>query len=58
MNVTNREKVLHIPERKTLPLRGDVQVCLDLLLCDRYDHEVIFTVCANVNIAGTVRRYP
>lgn len=30
---------------------GDVQVTLDLLLCDRCDHEVVFTVCANVNIA-------
>lgn len=36
---------------QNIAVTGDVQVCLDLLLCDRYDHEVIFTVCANVNIA-------
>ncbi|MGI6752646.1 MAG: hypothetical protein ACOX4U_08600 [Anaerovoracaceae bacterium] len=36
---------------QNIAITGDVQVCLDLLLCDRYDHEVIFTVCANVNVA-------
>ncbi len=36
---------------QNIAVTGDVEVCLDLLLCDRYDHEVIFTVCANVNIA-------
>lgn len=36
---------------QNIAVTGDVQVCLDLLLCDRYDHEVIFTVCANVNVA-------
>jgi hypothetical protein len=36
---------------QNIAVTGDVQVFLDLLLCDRYDHEVIFTVCANVNIA-------
>lgn len=36
---------------QNIAVTGDVQVCLDLLLIDRYDHEVMFTVCANVNIA-------
>ncbi|MCI5897567.1 MAG: hypothetical protein SOY83_03075 [Anaerovoracaceae bacterium] len=36
---------------QNISITGDVQVALDLLLCDRYDHEVVFTVCANVNIA-------
>ncbi len=29
-------------------------VSIDLLLCDRCDHEVMFTICANVNIAQEV----
>lgn len=36
---------------QNIAITGDVLVCLDLLLSDRYDHEVIFTVCANVNVA-------
>ncbi|MGI6728103.1 MAG: hypothetical protein ACOX4P_06040 [Anaerovoracaceae bacterium] len=36
---------------QNVTVTGDVQVYLDLLLCDRYDHEVVFTVSTNVNIA-------
>ena len=36
---------------QNVSVTGDVQVCLDLLLCDRFDHEVPFTVCTKVNIA-------
>lgn len=36
---------------QNIAVTGDVQVFIDLLLCDRYDHEVPFTVCARVNIA-------
>ena len=36
---------------QNIAITGDVQVILDLLLCDRYDHEVVFTVSANVNVA-------
>ena len=37
-------KVLLFSEPRILPSSGDVLVTLDLLLCDRCDHEVIFTV--------------
>ena len=36
---------------QNVAITGDVEVCLDLILSDRYDHEVPFTVCANANIA-------
>lgn len=36
---------------QNIAVTGDVLVTLDLLLSDRCDHEVVFTVCANVNIA-------
>lgn len=36
---------------QNIAVTGDVQIFLDLLLSDRYDHEVIFTVCTKVNIA-------
>ncbi len=36
---------------QSIAVTGDVQVYIDLLLCDRYDHEVPFTVCSKVNIA-------
>ena len=37
---------------QNIAVTGDVLVTLDLLLSDRCDHEVVFTVCANVNIAN------
>lgn len=37
---------------QNIAISGDVQVTMDLLLCDRSDREVVFTVCANVNIAN------
>ena len=36
---------------QNIAITGDVLVTLDLLLSDRCDHDVVFTVCANVNIA-------
>lgn len=36
---------------QNIAITGDVLVTLDLLLSDRCDHEVVFTVSANVNIA-------
>ncbi|MEG1583599.1 MAG: hypothetical protein RR361_00940 [Anaerovorax sp.] len=36
---------------QNIKVTGDVLVTLDLLLCDRCDREVVFTVCANVNLA-------
>ena len=36
---------------QTVAITGDVEVCMDLVLCDRYDRELIYTVCANVNVA-------
>jgi len=36
---------------QNIAVTGDVLVTLDLLLSDRCDHDVVFTVCANVNIA-------
>lgn len=47
----SRERGTPIFGTQNIAVTGDAQVCLDLLLFDRYDHEVIFTVCANVNIA-------
>ncbi len=36
---------------QNIAITGDVMVYLDLLLCDRYDHEVTFTVYTKANIA-------
>lgn len=36
---------------QNIKVSGDVLVTLDLLLCDRCDREIVFTVCAKVNIA-------
>lgn len=36
---------------QNIAVTGDVIVSLELLLCDRYDHEVVFTVSSHVNIA-------
>ena len=36
---------------QTVSIHGNVLIELDLLLCDSCNNEVIFTVCANVNIA-------
>ncbi len=36
---------------QNVAITGDVEVAMDLVLCDRYDREVSFTVTANVNIA-------
>ncbi len=36
---------------QTVCIHGNVLIELDLLLCDSCNNEVIFTVCANVNIA-------
>jgi len=36
---------------QNIAVTGDILVELDLLLCDRYDHEIPFTVCSQVNIA-------
>lgn len=36
---------------QNIAITGDVLVTLDLLLSDRNDHDVVFSVCANVNIA-------
>ncbi|WP_207637164.1 hypothetical protein [Anaerovorax odorimutans] len=38
---------------QNIHVTGDVLVTIDLLLCDRCDHEVVFTVSANVNIANS-----
>jgi len=37
---------------QNIAVTGDVVVYLDLLLCDRYDHEVVFTVSSKVNLAA------
>jgi hypothetical protein len=36
---------------QNIAITGDVLVTIDLLLSDRNDREVVFSVCANVNIA-------
>ncbi|MDO4552255.1 MAG: hypothetical protein Q4C22_01845 [Bacillota bacterium] len=36
---------------QNIGVTGDVEICLDLLLCDRYGRETSYTVCAQVNVA-------
>ncbi|QAT42924.1 hypothetical protein [Aminipila luticellarii] len=40
---------------QTIDVTGNVQVFIDLLLCDRNNNEVVFTVCADVNIATSAQ---
>lgn len=37
---------------QTISVTGNVLIYLDLLLCDKCNNEVVFTVCAEVNIAN------
>jgi len=36
---------------QNISVTGNVQVFIDLLLCDRNNNEVVFTVCTDVNVA-------
>jgi hypothetical protein len=47
----SHEKGTPIFGTQNVAVTGDVQVCLDLILSDRNDRDVPFTVCANSNIA-------
>lgn len=47
----NRGRGTPVFGTQNVAITGDVQVCLDLILSDRNDRDVPFTVCANANIA-------